>query len=197
MYIISETLASNDPRWLPKMERIFSHWIYTSYYIPPSQEHLIDISKYNAEIVPQYLAKAGKFGNVNKGRIPLRTGTLAHQEVYGTSTEEETKTVGIKEYYYLNEKDYADALAFLKLEMQLYLKTHYEKVLEPAISTEYSEKRSKIFKEIEDCKTVIEAKILMYKRFGLNSLYQAHEDHGCAESPTFDLSIPGKDNFSY
>lgn len=186
MYIVCETLAGNDPRFLPDMERIYSHWIYTTYYIPRT----IDLHDYEALEVPEVVARAQKFANTNKGKISLRTGTLAHEEVYRESTEPD----GEKTYYYITPEDEKSTVELLKVEMQLFLRTHYKKVVGDKNYSKYQNKRIQIQKEIEDCKTIVECKLLMHKKFGLDSLHAAKTTYQLGDA-TYDLSEPGVGNF--
>ena len=111
MYIICETIAGNDPRYTSTLERIYSHWIYTAYYSPTP----VDLELYDATEVSESVARSMKFGNVNKGKIGLRTGSLAHEEVFGNSTEAD----GVKTYYYINESEEAETVELLKVESPL------------------------------------------------------------------------------
>jgi hypothetical protein len=185
MYIVCETLASNDKRYLPDMERIYSHWIYTTYYIPRK----IDLSNYEAVEVSEQVARSQKFANANKGKIGLRTGSLAHEEVFGESTEPD----GEKTYYYITPEDEALTVELLKVEMDLYLKTHYKKVVGDKNYSKYQTKRIQIEKEIQECKSIVECKILQHKRFGLDSLHAAKTSYDLGDA-TYDLSEPGVGN---
>lgn len=179
------------------MERIYTHWVYTAYYIHPSQEHLVDIANYDGEIVSEDIARSMKFANVNaKGKIGLRYGTLAHQEVYGCSTEEEVQMIGEKQYYYLTDQDKQNVLEIYKVEMRSYLKKHYDKVLDRETAEKYKDKRKMIEKQIQNCFTLKDAYELFYNRFGLDTLQPPRDQYDIGDSCTTDLSISGKDNFN-
>jgi hypothetical protein len=189
MYIISETLAGNDPRFHADMERIYSHWLYTSYYVPDSAKPSVVIDNKEMIEVPENVARAVKFGNVNAGKIGIRTGTLAHEEVFGESTEPD----GQKTYYYINETDEQNVVQALKFEMTLYLNKHYSQ-LSSEIYSRFSDKRQTIESEISECSTLIECQKLMHVRFGLESLKGAQTDYNLGPAK-FDLSEPGRDNY--
>lgn len=185
MYIVCETLAGNDPRFLPDMERIYSHWIYTTYFIP----RRIDLSNYDAVEISESVARAQKFANVNKGKIGFRTGSLAHEEVFGESTEPD----GEKTYYYITPEDEELTVELLKAEMNLYLHTHYKKVVDDKDYSKYQSKRLQVEREISACQTIIECKILQHKRFGLDSLHAAKTTYELGDA-TYDLSEIGIGN---
>lgn len=189
MYIISETLAGNDPRYHIAMERIYSHWIYTSYYIPEEIRSSVKTDNIVMVEVNENVARAVKFGNVNAGKIGIRTGSLAYEEVFGESTEPD----GEKTYYYINETDEANVIQALKAEMTLYLNNHFSKLSEDEYSR-FSNKKQTIESEISACNTLVECQKLMHVRFGLESLKGAQTDHDLGPAK-FDLSEPGRDNF--
>jgi hypothetical protein len=189
MYIISETLAGNDPRFHIDIERIYSHWLYTSYYVPDSAISSIGLDNKEIVEVDESVARAVKFGNVNAGKIGIRTGTLAHEEVFGESTEPD----GQKTYYYINETDEANVVQALKTEMSLYLNKHFSKLSSDEYSIFFNKKQT-IENEISACNTLVECQKLMHVRFGLESLKGAQTDHNLGPAK-FDLSEPGRDNF--
>jgi hypothetical protein len=188
MYIISETLAGNDPRFKPSMERIYSHWEYTSYYIPDGTDVSDLIDNITAVQVNESVARSLKFGNVNNGKIGLRTGTLAHEEVFGESTEPD----GEKTYYYVNSDDENNLILAYKEEMKLYLNKHFSKI-SSASAENWASKKSQIIQEIQNCFDVTACRNLMHTRFGLDSVKGAVDSLGSAK---FDLSDPGRDNYS-
>jgi hypothetical protein len=185
MYIVCETIAGNDPRYIDTLERIYSHWIYTAYYNPSP----IDLNYYDAMEVSESVARAMKFANVNKGKIGLRTGSLAHDEVFGNSTEAD----GEKTYYYIDEGEETEAVEILKVEMKLYLRKHYRDIVKPEQQAAWAEKKAEIEAEIEACNNLIDTKILMHKRFGLDSLHGAQTIYKLGPA-TYDLSEPGIGN---
>ena len=189
MYIISETLAGNDPRFHPDMERIHSHWLYTSYYVPDSAVSSLILDEREMIAVSENVARSLKFGNVNNGRIGLRTGTLAHEEVFGGSSEPD----GEKTYHYINETEEQAVVEALKAEMTLYLNKHFS-ILSSSQSGTYASKKILISNEISNCHTLVECQKLMHVRFGLESLKGAQTDHNLGPAK-FDLSELGRDNF--
>lgn len=186
MYIICETLAGNDPRYTSDLERIYSHWIYTAYYSPTD----LDLALYDAVEVSESVARSMKFGNVNKGKIGLRTGSLAHEEVFGNSTEAD----GVKTYYYINESEEAETVELLKIEMQLHLNKHYRDILSEQKNNDYNPKKIAIEAEIAACDTIINTKILMHTKFCVDSLHGAHTVYNLGPA-AYDLSEPGLGNF--
>lgn len=185
MYIVCETIAGNDPRYIDTLERIYSHWIYTAYYNPTP----INLDQYDAIEVSESVARSMKFANVNKGKIGLRTGSLAHEEVFGNSTEAD----GTKTYYYIDEGEEAETVELLKVEMRLFLRKHYRDVVKPEHQSAWAEKKSQIEAEIEACDTLVNAKILMHTKFGLDSLHGAQTVYHLGPA-TYDLSEPGIGN---
>lgn len=190
MYIISETLAGNDPRFHIEMERIFSHWIYTSYYVPDVARSSVVLDNLEMVEVTEEVARALKFGNVNDGKIGLRTGTLAFDEAF----EESTEVTEGKSYYFINEQDENNTVSALKAEMSLYLNKHYSRLTQDEYSSLIA-KKNEIQEEIKNCSTLIDCQRLLHIRFGLESLKGAQEKYNLGPA-RFDLSTPDKDNFS-
>ncbi len=186
MYIVCETIAGNDPRYIPTLERIYSHWLYTAYYNPEP----LDLNLYDAIEVSESVARSMKFANVNKGKIGLKTGTLAHDEVFQTSTEAD----GTKTYYYINEDEESETVELCKVEMRLFLRKHYRDIVKPEQQAEYAAKKALIESEIEACDTLVNCKILMHTRFGLDSLHGAQTVYNLG-SATYDLSQVGIGNY--
>lgn len=186
MYIICETIAGNDPRYTSTLERIYSHWIYTAYYSPTP----LDLELYDAIEVTESVARSMKFGNVNKGKIGLRTGSLAHDEVFGNSTEAD----GVKTYYYINESEEAETVELLKVEMLLHLRKHYRDILSDELRNKYNSKKITIEAEIAACDTLINTKILMHTKFGVDSLHGALTVYNLGPA-AYDLSEPGLGNY--
>jgi len=190
MYIVSETFASDDPKLLPGMERMYSHWVFSSYSVPDELRDQINLDDYDAIEVTESVAKAVKFGNVNNGRIGLRAGTSNFDDVFVSSTE----PTGTKVYYHITPEDEANTIEALKAEMLIYLKKHYEKVIDTEKSNLFRAKKELITKEINDCNTLIECQKLMHFKFGLHCSKLAEtEEWGPA---TYDLSDPGLDNWN-
>lgn len=186
MYIVCETIAGNDPRYTSTLERIYSHWIYTTYYSPDP----LDLDLYDAFEVSESVARSMKFANTNKGKIGLRAGTLAHEEVFSNSTEPS----GTKSYYYIDESEESETVELCKVEMRLFLRKHFRDVVKPEQQAEYADKKALIESEIEACDTLVNCKILMHKRFGLDSLHGAQTVYNLGAA-TYDLSEPGIGNY--
>ena len=198
MYLIAETIPGNSPDRHPNLERIYSHWIYTSYYLPDENKPDFDISKFNAIEVTEEVARGMKFSNVAKNKIGVKTGSLAHEEVMGNSMESEDAVlspdeIGQKTYYYLTADDERIATQVLKTEMKLHLDTHFDKVMDAQERVRYTTKRGIIESEIERCANSMDCRKLMHTKFGLG-LFQA-EEVGLSPEPTLDMSVAGRDNF--
>jgi len=193
MYIISETLGGNDPRLLPEMERLYSNWLYTSYYIPEESRGKVNLSSYDAEEVSESVAKAGKFGiaryESGKFKVGLRTGTSAHEDVFMESTEAD----GEKTYYFLTAEEDANTCEFLKTEMRIHLRKHFNSVLSKADNMRFQSKKNAIESEINACNDLLSAKKLLHNRFGL--LIHNPGDHGLPPEAKLDMSEPGRDNY--
>lgn len=189
MYIISETLAGNDPRHHPDITRLFSHWIYTSYFVPSHAQSSLVLDNLDMIDVPENVARALKFGNVNGGKIGVRTGTLQYEEIFNTSTEPD----GQKTYYFINETDEQNVVMALKTEMTLYCNKHYF-ILPNDLSLTYASKKNSILTEISQCSTLVECQKLLHTRFGLESLKGAQTDYNLGPAK-FDLSELDRDNY--
>lgn len=198
MYLIAETIPGNHPNYHPDLERIYSHWVYTSYYIPDDKLAGFDISKFRAVEVTEEIARGMKFSNVAKNKIGVKTGSLAHEEVMGNSMESEDGVlspdqIGQKTYYYLTADDERIATQVLKTEMKLHLDIHFDHILNPQERVRYTTKRGIIESEIERCANSMDCRKLAHTKFGLG-LFQA-EEVGLSPEPTLDMSVAGRDNF--
>src|SRR6056300_814474 len=198
MYIIAETIPGNHPNYHPDLERIYSHWVYTSYYLPDEKRSEFDMSKVNCVEVTEEVARGMKFSNVAKNKIGVKTGSLAHEEVMGNSMESEDGVlspdqIGQKTYYYLTADDERIATSVLKTEMKLHLDTHYSRVLDAQEKVRFTTKKGIIESEIERCANTMDCRKLMHTKFGLG-LFQA-EEVGLSPEPTLDMSVAGRDNF--
>lgn len=190
MYIISETFPDNDARVIPGVERLYQHWMYTSWFVPDELKLSVDLEEWGAIEVSEDVAKAMKFGNTNKGRIGIRTGTKQYQDVFMSSTEAD----GEKTYYYLTEEDQKHGAECLKTEMILYLEYHYRIILSEEDQIKFANKKKKIYDEINSCVNILQCQLLMHKRFGVECSNLAKTEYSLG-SARFDLSTPGADNF--
>lgn len=190
MYIVCETLGGDDPRMLPGMERLYSHWVFTTYFVPDELRSQVNLDDWDAEEVTESVAKAVKFGNTNSGKIGVRTGSPNYDDIYGSNSLE---PVGQKTYYYITPEDDANTAEALKSEMKIYLKKHYEKIIDVELSQKFATKKQQILDEINACETILDCQKILHFRFGIESSKLATTENW--PSSTVDLSEPGLDNF--
>lgn len=191
MFIVSETLAGNDPKLLPEMVRYYTWWLYTVYEIPEGTA--FNVADYDAEIVSENVAKSAKFANAKPQdgiwKIGLRTGTLAHEEVFMSSTEAD----GEKTYYTLTDEDQNNARDFMKSAMRVHVNKHFTKVLTEADKLKYGSKKNVLLAEIQNCNNMVDVKKLLHNKFG----HEMHNysEYGLSLPAKIDISTPGRDNY--
>ena len=185
MYIICESLGTQDFRFVPGMEQLYQHWIFSAYYVPDSIS--ISLNDYNAEEVSEDVARAMKFAMVDKGKIGIRTGTNIHEDLFAESGEDTNE----KQYYYLTETDDRNTVELMKKEMNIYLKLHYS-MLTASDFKKYSGKKKEIENLISSCETIRDCQKLQHTHFGVENVSHAKKDWNLGEA-TFNLTELGQE----
>lgn len=122
MYLILESKTDQE---LSPIQR-YGHWLHhTVGYLPPEAESRTDLTKYNAMVVSEDVAKAWKFAGISREFINIKPNTFEKQ-VFSESMEPLTEKVR----YYLTEEDIANTVLFMKAVMTKMLHMHYNRELE-------------------------------------------------------------------
>lgn len=185
MYMICETLGDNDLRVLPGMKRLYTHWIFTTYYVPDSIK--INLKDYGGIKLEEDVARAMKFAMVDKGKIGIRPGTSIHEDLFAESLETDI----VKQYYYLTETDEINTTKLMKSEMYLYLDMHYS-VMDEKTFLKYQGKKQEVLSLIDSCKSVTDCQKLQHTHFGVENVSHAKNDWKLGDA-SFNLSKKGLD----
>lgn len=122
MYLILESKTDQE---LSPIQR-YGHWLHhTVGYLPPEAESRTDLTKYNAMVVSEDIAKAWKFAGISRDFINVKPNTFEKQ-IFAESMEPLTEKVK----YYLTEEDIANTILFMKAVMTKMLYMHYNRELE-------------------------------------------------------------------
>lgn len=122
MYLILESKTDQE---LSPIQR-YGHWLHHVVgYLPPEAESRTDLTKYNAMVVSEDVAKAWKFAGISRDFINIKPNTFEKQ-VFAESMEPLTEKVR----YYLTEEDIANTVLFMKAVMTKMLHMHYNRELE-------------------------------------------------------------------
>ena len=122
MYLILESKTDQE---LAPIQR-YGHWLHhTVGYLPPEAESRTDLTKYNAMVVPESVAKAWKFAGISRDFINVKPNTFEKQ-IFAESMEPLSEKVR----YYLTEDDLTNAALFMKAVMTKMLHMHYNRELE-------------------------------------------------------------------
>lgn len=190
MYIILESLPSDDPRMVPEIEVIdrYKWWIYNIAYINPINESKVDLSKINHVKVDEVTAKAGKFGHADRNlKISIAEGSTIHDELsFCNSLEPHEYKPKYK--YTLSNDDQAQLLKFWKAVARLALETHYKNNLSQELRDFNRKYKMQILNEIESTNNIDQFRLLWHKRFGLECHSKELAQEAGIEFPTIDLS---------
>ncbi len=188
MYIIIESYAQGDPRIGPEIEYLdeYQDWMFDVAYIKPENVNKVDFSSINCKEVPEAVARACAFTNLDKeNRIGLIEGSGVHQNLIAQSTEKHAYKP--KVYYYPTEQDLTNLVEFMKTEMHLYL-NYYYRDLPTDVAEKNKNYRAMIEAEINNLKDPDSCKVMLYKRFGLGIYQKFISKFGLPERPTTDLA---------
>lgn len=155
MFIVFESIASNDPRWCEELLRFSNFWIYTVARVNDNFVNEYDINSINAEIINESLARSSIFAAAVDGKISLRQNTETHSNLLDPYSEGILCTFsgGDKKVdYHLTAEDKKHAVDFIKVVLKNYAKYH--------IVAEHE--RSNFVAEVEDCNSIEDCNWIMY-----------------------------------
>lgn len=170
MFIIHETLSSEDPRLHSEIVTIGDYWHFTISYIPPNKGIFVDWLPH--EKLSEEVARSFPLTNAYKGVVSLSRPFTKKSELVTASGDVEWK----KYIYKLTSKDKQDVVLLIKAAMRLFAKTHLtdEKTLK------------KLLKEIAVLNTMEDCDIAFYNYFNMSSA----TTHGLEKNPKFLVRWP-------
>ena len=191
MYIIYESLPSNDHR-IQAVERYNYYLFYDVGYVDPLKLSQINLQALNAVEIPEEVAKASRFAQVNMlaydGGIKFRVSDGGVGDLF-LDTSLDSDDPRKKVIYTLTDDDQKNTLEFLKTIMTLEVQNHYRQLTDVE-RARYPNKKALILIEISKCDSILGAHRLLHCRFG-TEVHNHQRDTEELGSPEWDLSTPG------
>jgi hypothetical protein len=153
MYIIHETLASNDPRIHPDTVVIDHYWHFTTRYIPPNKGIYIDWMPH--EKISEDVAKSCKLTGAYKGVVSVSKPVTKASDIQGSSGDVEWK----KYIYTLTKKDKENAVLLMKAAMRLYAQKY--------LTDQKTLKR--LINEVNTADTIEKCQLVLYHYYDIGS----------------------------
>lgn len=190
MYIILESLASDDPLMVPEIEiqEPYKWWIYNIAYIKPENINKVNLSEISYAEVDEVTAKAAKFGHADRNlKISIAEGSTIHDELsFCNSLEPHDYKPKYK--YTLSAEDKNQLLKFWKAVARLALESHYKNNLTQELRDFNRKYKQQILNEIESITEIDKFRLLWHTRFGLECHSKELAKDAGFDSPTIDLS---------
>lgn len=172
MYIIHETLPSNDPRIHPDTVIVGHYWHFTIRYIPPNKGIFIDWLPH--EKISEEVAYSSKLAGAYKGVVSLVKPATNVKDIVGASGDVEWK----KYIYTLTKKDKENVVGLMKTTMRLYAQKY--------LSDQKTLKR--LLKEVNTADTIEKCQHIMYHYYNIASALT----NGLEKAPEFNVEWPEK-----
>ncbi len=172
MYIVFETIASNDPRLDARMNIFGKYWHYSVAYIASEHESDVYLKWLSYEIIPEKVAKSDKFAAAIDGEIALLVKNFGTYEEILSPTSYANNGYK-KQLYYLTEEDDKNCTELLKAIAKLQILNKLDEDNEPGV-------KELLLEKVGQLKTLNESQIFFLNYFGVNlSAYTA----GMEKSP--------------
>ena len=170
MYIIHETLPSNDPRINEKTSVFGHYWHFTIRYIPDNENIYLDWI--NHEVLSEEVANSYKISGSYKGTVSVSRPVNNINDVVSSSGDVEYK----KYIYTLTEADKENVVKLMKSAMKLYSKNHLtdQEVFE------------KLMNKIDSALTIEDCNRVMYDYFNVSSA----STNNTPKNPEFEVNWP-------
>ena len=154
MYIIYESIASNDPRRDSRIQMIASEWHYTIGYIAPADEGAVNTEWLKATTITEGMANAHNFTNALDGEVPIMRNVSNPRDIvqptsfgdsnyekinYTLTSTDELNTVGLLKAIMLNfaEHHFTEETGLVQIkaqvpglqtlkDTQMYMATYFE-----------------------------------------------------------------------
>ena len=124
MYIIFETLSSNDPRWHSNIKDAGKFWHHTIGYIAPEDEESTPTQWITHEVIDEGVAKASLFASAYKGELSVladENGNVWDNTITPTSGGDAHFK---KATYFLTADDKSNAIKCMQAAMRLFTQQH-------------------------------------------------------------------------
>lgn len=123
MYIIYETIASNDPRRDSRIQDVGSFWHYTVATIDPAVAGGVQIDWLKGEVTTEQIAMAHKLATAVDGEITVRNAKInSYADIsYPSSGGDPSYT---KETYFLTDIDETYTKTFMQKVCKIHIKNH-------------------------------------------------------------------------
>lgn len=176
MYIIFETIATNDPRLDSKIQFFSKFWHHTIAYIAPEDEASVILSWLKHEVISEDVAKAAIFTAAYNGEIAVlanEDGTIANNMITPTSGGDGFYK---KAPYFLTAADKSNAILCMQASMRLFTEQH----------SSDAEKNSNLINLINqlDLTDLDDAQMFMATYFDFDTAYTT----GKLKGPEFEMN---------
>ena len=127
MYIVYETIASNDPRVDPRIKVIGKFWHYDIAYVAPEDEADTRVDWLKGAVVTEKVAFANKFAGAVDGEVTLLNKDFKSYDeiVFATNASQMDAENYVRQVYFLKDEDLKNARDFiaecLKLQVKNYI----------------------------------------------------------------------------
>ena len=182
MYIIFETVASNDPRLDPRMNVFGKFWHYSVAYIAEEHESSVVTSWLNGEVVTKKVAQSDKFCTACNGELSVVRADFGTYDELTSPTSFGDNNYR-KQTYFLNEDNIASTTEFLKAVMRLQIQNHLKESDNPDNASNPTGTARKLKIKVEQVTNVNEAQELMSNYFDLGFAYT----EGMPRTPEFPV----------
>lgn len=154
MFIMFETVASNDPRITSELKYFASPWHYTICRIDDADADKVYTGWLKPEIISEAVAKSHKFIGAANGEISLRVAVDLNNDGYIDEIEQASSQAE-KISYFLTSEDDANCSELLKAMMRNYVKNH----------SNSEELTTQLTAKINNCQNLQETQMLMATYF--------------------------------
>jgi hypothetical protein len=173
MYIVFETLASNDPRLDPKMNIFGKYWHYSIAFIAPEHEESVYLKWMPHEVISEKVAKSDKLASSIDGEIALLVKN------FGTYEEIIAPTSGgdnnyRKQLYYLTPEDDKNCTDLLKAIAKIHILTKLSADNEPNV-------KERLLTMVSQLTNLNDAQVFFHNYFGVQLTAYTHKLENTAE----------------
>ena len=182
MYIIFETVASNDPRLDPRMNVFGKFWHYSVAYIAEEHEASVVTEWLKGAVVPKKVAQSDKFATACNNELSVVRADFGTYDELTSPTSSGDNNYR-KQTYFLNEENISTTTEFLKQVMKLQIRNHLKEAENPDNASNPPGTAHKLKIKVEQVTTVNEAQELMSNYFDLGFAYT----EGMPRTPEFPV----------
>jgi hypothetical protein len=162
MFVIFESIATNDSRWSNELVRFGNFWIYTIAKVPDNFLENYDIKIINGQIINDNLANASIFANAVNEKISVRLHDDNLKNPLSSCCDETPCSYSggdIKVEYQLTDQDKKNTVDFIKTVLKHYSDYH---ILD-------NQEKLNFISEIDSCNSIEECNWILYHYLDLTS----------------------------